>query len=80
MSTTHDQDHSPLALEPLPPPSGLRARVLAAARAEEEVAARLRRGERFARLAHLYDRWLEPVGALLLGLLQLGSALALVLR
>ena len=57
-----------------------RARVLGAAREEARSAARLARGERLARLARLYDRWLEPAGALVLGVLQLGSALALVLR
>jgi hypothetical protein len=73
-------EEKPLQLAPLAPGRTLRARVLEAAREEAEVAARLERGERLARLWSLYDRWLEPLGALLLGALQLGSAVAMVLR
>lgn len=73
-------DQKPLDLPALNPNASLRARVLGAAREELEVAARVQRGERLARLWRLYDRWLEPVGALVLGALQLGSALAMVLR
>ena len=74
------QNPRPLALATLAPRSALRSQVLAAARSETALAARVASGERFARLRAAYDRWLEPAGAILLGLLQLGSALATVLR
>ena len=73
-------EEKPLELAALPLAPGLRRRVLQAARGEVQVAAQLARGEPMVRLGRLYDRWLEPVGALVLGALQLGSALAMVLR
>lgn len=78
--TEPELEEEPLVLPKLALAPGLRGRVLAAAREEAALGARVALGERLVKLAQLYDRWLEPVGALVLGGLQLGSALALVLR